>query len=89
MKSVIWMKEKNSQTISKVRKVNRNDKLDEKECLTKFIVDRCSVHGVQYIFDPELHTVDKIIWLIFLSLFIYCTTQEMSKIILEYQVRFF
>ncbi|XP_043464726.1 pickpocket protein 19-like [Leptopilina heterotoma] len=89
IKLVNWIKKKNSKIPPRVKKaikkVDSKEKFINKECLSKFIAYRCSLHGVRYIFDHELHTVDRIIWFIFLSIFIYFTTQEMSTIIFEYQ----
>ena len=57
--------------------------------LFEYYVSHSSVHGMRYILDPELYTIERIIWLIFVMVSISVTAQVIFQLASEFQVNIF
>ncbi|XP_051176749.1 pickpocket protein 19-like, partial [Leptopilina boulardi] len=50
-----------------------------------FYISRSTIHGVKYILDPELHLIEKIIWLIFVIISICLTANVFVIMVTDFQ----
>ncbi|XP_043470744.1 pickpocket protein 19-like [Leptopilina heterotoma] len=73
------------QLMREKKKLTKCNKLNSSYSLLKFYASRSTIHGVKYIFDPKLHLFEKIIWLIFVIIFIFFTVNVFIIIVKDFQ----